>query len=147
MGPREFFLIAVIFLVLAFILFPNRQKSKSTIVKIGNATVTAEVADNDIKRIKGLMFRKSLPEFEGMLFVFGKEDYYGIWMLNMSFPIDIIWINADKTVVDIVKNAQPCRIICDTYRPKEKAQFVLEVNANFTEKYGIDIGSSVEFTI
>jgi len=93
------------------------------------------------------MFKKSLPEDEGMLFVFDEEGYHGFWMMNMSFPIDIIWINNEKKVVDIVKNAQPCKFSCPSYKPKEKAMYVLEVNANFTEEHGIRIGSYIEFEL
>ena len=136
--------IAVIILIIVFYL--KKTPIKSTNVKLGNTEITAEIADDTIKRTKGLMFRKSLAEKEGMLFVFDEENYHTFWMMNMSFPIDIIWINKEKKVVDITKNAQPCKIICSTtYRPKERAMYVLEVNANFTEEHKIKIGSLVEF--
>jgi len=80
-----------------------------------------------------------------MLFIFDTEDKYGIWMENMSFPIDIIWISADKQVVDIKTNAQACVIDCETYSPQENALYVLEVNAGFVEKNGVAIGDTVDF--
>lgn len=132
-------------IIVLFIILYLKKPTKYTNVKIGNTEVRAEIADTIIKRTKGLMFRKSLPENEGMLFVFDKEDYHGFWMMNMSFPIDIIWINKDKKVVDILKDAQPCGLICSTHKPKEKTMYVLEVNANFTEKHGIKVGSTLEF--
>ena len=93
------------------------------------------------------MFRKNLPENEGMLFVFEREDYHGFWMMNMSFPIDIIWMDSGKKIVHIEKNLQPCRITCTSYKPNEKAMYVLEVNANFTDKHGIELGSVVKFSV
>jgi len=116
-------------------------------VKIDDVAIKAEIADTDEKRLRGLMFRESLPESEGMLFVFDKEDYYGFWMMNMSFPIDIIWISANHTVVHIEKNVQPCKVSCPFYTPNEKALYVLEVSGNFTEKHGIKLGSVTQFAI
>lgn len=135
------------FVIVLLIIFLLKKPSvKYTNVKVGGTKIRAEIADNFISQAKGLMFRKSLPEKEGMLFIFDEENYQTFWMMNMSFPIDIIWINKEKKVVDITKNAQPCKIICSTtYRPKEKAMYVLEVNANFTEQNKIKIGSLVEF--
>ena len=143
----EIIILSGVVIVLLIIIFLKKSPTKYTNVKIGDTEVRAEIADTLIKRTKGLMFRKSLSENEGMLFVFDKEDYHSFWTMNMSFPIDIIWINKEKKVVDIEKNAQPCRLSCSTYKPKEKAMYVLEVNANFTEKHGIEIGSSLDFKL
>jgi len=141
-GPELVIILLVV--VLATVIFVrNLQTTKWVNVRIGKAVVRAEVADNVAKQIKGLMFRKGLEENEGMLFEFGKEGYHNIWMINMSFSIDIIWIN-DGKVVDIKKDAQPCRIVCPSYSPKSPAKYVLEVNANFTEKNSIKIGTEAE---
>jgi hypothetical protein len=143
----EIIILSVITVFLLIILFLKKPSVKYTNVKVGNTKIRAEIADTLIERTKGLMFRKSLPENEGMLFVFNDEDYHSFWMMNMSFPIDIIWINKEKKVVDIAKNVQPCKLICSTYTPKEKAMYVLEVNANFTEEHGIKIGKILEFQL
>ena len=135
--------IVVALILSVYIFFQSKTSFKK--VKIGNVTIDAEVADTTLKRIKGLMFRQSLADKNGMLFLFDTDDYHGIWMMNMSFPIDIIWINSEHKIVDIVKDAQPCRIICPVYKSKEKTRYVLEVNAGFTDKYSVDIGDSVKF--
>ena len=114
---------------------------------INNVSIRAEIADNMITRSKGLMFRKSLPENEGMLFVFDREGYHRFWMMNMSFPIDIIWINNEKKVAYIVKDAEPCVLTCNSYVSEKEAKYVLEVNANFTTKNKIKIGTKVNFTL
>ena len=142
-GPELIIIIALVLIVAVFFLKGIMQPAKRMEVKVGNATVNAEVADTLPKQIKGLMFRSSLPQNEGMLFDFGEEGYHEIWMMNMSFPIDIVWINNGK-VVDIRGDAQPCKIFCPSYGPKEPARYVLEVNANFTNKHGIKIGTKVE---
>ena len=91
------------------------------------------------------MNRDSLGENEGMLFIFDKEDYYSFWMLNTRIPLDIIWINANKEIIHIERNLQPCTDSCPKYSPNEKALYVLEVNANYTSKNGINIGDKVAF--
>jgi hypothetical protein len=143
----EIIFLYVTVIVLLIIFFLKKPSGKYMNVKVGNTQIRAEIADTFITRTKGLMFRKSLPENEGMLFIFNKEGYHGFWMMNMSFPIDIIWIDKEREVVYIEKNAQPCGLICSSYIPKEKAMYVLEVNANFTEEHVIKIGSSLEFEL
>ena len=142
----------ILLLVLAVIAYAyfslSKSNAKFTSVKIGNATVNAEVADTFAKQIRGLMFRKSINENDGMLFTFSSEGYQGIWMMNMSFPIDIIWINSSRQVVSIQKNAQPCTLTsCPTYKPSEPAMFVLEVNAGFCGKHDIKVGSKSQFIL
>jgi uncharacterized membrane protein (UPF0127 family) len=144
MNPAIILLLAAAALVIILNLFKTSGHTKVT---IGNATVNAEVADTFLKQSKGLMGRKSLKEDEGMLFVFNIEQYHRFWMLNMSIPIDIIFLGKDKTVVDILKNAQPCGLSCESYTPKEKAMYVLEAKANFTERHRIRIGTKADFNL
>lgn len=110
-----------------------------------NVRVRAEVAQSAQERKTGLMLRQYLAAKEGMLFVFPKEERHGIWMKNMLFPLDIIWISEDKEVVYIVAGALPCLETCNVIAPEKKAKYVLEVNAGFTEKYRIRAGDKVRF--
>lgn len=110
-----------------------------------NICVQAEIVDTESKRQLGLMFRKSLPENEGMLFIFEQEERYNFWMKNMQVSLDIIWIDKDKRVVDIRINVPPCKDSCEGLTPRGKAQYVLEVNAGFTERNRIKIGDEVSF--
>jgi len=143
-----YFAIVLLLLVIILVILANPFKTAYYIdVKIGDTKVNAEVADTFAKKVKGLMFRKNLSEKEGMIFPFDEEGYQGIWMMNMSIPIDIIWMDKDKKVVDVVKDAQPCGLSCGSYTPKEKAMYVLEVKANFTERHGVKIGSKATFKL
>ena len=120
-------------------------KKRYTKVKIGGVTINAELADSVLKRAKGLMGRKSLGEKEGMLFLFEREGYHKFWMMNMMIPIDIIFIDKNKTVVDVVKNAKPGGLICEKYKPKNRSMYVLEDRANFTERNRVRSGSKLNF--
>jgi len=107
-----------------------------------------EVMVKDEDRQMGLMFRASLPEDRGMLFVFGRPDFYGIWMKNCKFPIDILWLDPDKKVVDVARSVPPCKEEdCPTYRPLRRATYVVELGAGQAAREKADLGTTVEFTL
>ena len=104
-----------------------------------------EISDNDIERSVGLMYRTSLSENNGMLFIFESQGIYSFWMKNTKIPLDIIWINKDLEVVDIKKNVQPCASErCESYSSTFDSLYVLEINSGLTEKYDINIGDKVK---
>ena len=147
MAKKIFKPLAILFgiiTILVIFILGKPKSTKYTNVEIGGTVIKVEIADTMEKQVRGLMFRENLGENEGMLFVFGREDFQGIWMMNMSFPIDIIWIDSGNNIVDVVKKAQPCRLDCPTHVPKERAKYVLEVNSGFAEKHGIKIGDTVD---
>lgn len=141
MKSRRLFII----FALALLSLPPSGYAATKKVCIKGVCVRAEVADSKSKRAQGLMFMKSLDEKSGMLFVFNKEAKYGFWMKNMLFPLDIIWINAKKMIVDIDAGVSPCKGDCDTIAPKAPVRYVLEVNSGFTKKNNIKVGDRVKF--
>lgn len=104
------------------------------------------IADTFATQLVGLMYRSGLGKGEGMLFVFGRESRWGIWMQNMKFPIDIIWLDKDWVVVGIKRNARPARSFLDVsvYRPRRAARYVLEFAAGFASRNRIRIGDAVQ---
>ncbi len=129
--------------VIIFIAAGNVKSLKNVCAK--DFCIQAEVVRTDKARQKGLMFRKSMPQDQGMLFIFEKEGLLSFWMKNMRFPLDIIWIGWDKKIVDIYEYALPCKDVCKTITPQANAQFVWEVNAGFVKQHGIRIGDSLNF--
>ena len=122
--------------------------SKQNLVLIDNGkekiSVKVEIADNNEERAKGLMFRSSLEQDSGMLFVFNDEDYLSFWMKNTLIPLDALFISKSFEIVDI-KHMEPCKQdTCMSYRPIKPAKYVLEVNGNFTVKNKIKPGDRVE---
>ncbi|MCS6789079.1 MAG: DUF192 domain-containing protein, partial [Patescibacteria group bacterium] len=135
--------------ILGFYFFGfNKLNYKKAIVIINNYKFNVELADNTVKRSKGLSGRSHLKEDEGMLFLFDNYDNYGFWMKDMKFPLDLIWIKDDK-IVDISSNVlpEPQKSIFNltVYYPKESVNKVLEINAGLSDKYGFKIGDRVEF--
>ena len=135
-----------IFIIFLLVFLISCAKSPNQIlIENGERTIkmNVEIADDNGKRMQGLMYRKELGENSGMLFVFDNEDYYSFWMKNTLIPLDIIFISKDMEIVDI-KNAQPCNEDpCALYKPSKPAKYVLEVNNGFAAKNGIKSGNKV----
>lgn len=110
------------------------------------ACIQIERAVSGPELAQGLMFRKSLEENSGMLFVFSDAKTRSFWMKNTLIPLDMIWIGVDKKIVGITKNVQPCRTpACESYSSGKPVKFVLEVNAGFSEKHLLKPGDKAEF--
>jgi hypothetical protein len=118
--------------------------SKSTTIQIGSQVVQAKIVNSEPERSKGLSGTKTLKEGHGMLFVFDYSANWAIWMKDMHYSIDIIWLDETAKVVDIARNISP-----DTYpesfSPRQPARYVLEVPAGFADRYGIGINTLASF--
>ena len=122
-------------------------------VKISGKTINVEIADTEEKRKQGLSGKQKddFKDDSGMLFVFETIGRPIFWMVDMNFPIDIVWI-ANEKIVDIdvnvphpESNTPPNSL--PRYSPSQSVEYVLEVNAGFTEKHGIKVGDKVEFSL
>lgn len=111
-------------------------------VSIGDKKIQVEVAKTQKEKTKGLSGRKSLPEDQGMLFINEEPAKSSIWMKDMNFAIDIIWIDENQKVIGVEKEVSP-----DTYpnkfRPSEPVKYILEVNAGFVDRNNIAEGSKL----
>jgi hypothetical protein len=110
------------------------------VVKIGNRTFRAAVADNIGRRAQGLSGRGSMAEDEAMLFDFPITMKYSFHTKDMKFPLDIIWIRNGR-IVDISEDV-PVR--CPKVKPRSAVDMVLEVNAGLVRRFGIKTGDRVE---
>jgi uncharacterized protein len=105
--------------------------------------IDVEIAENDAERAKGLMYRPYLPDSVGMLFIFDRAEPQAFWMKNTAIPLDIIYVDENRKVVSIQKNTTP---YSEQSLPSyQNAQFVVEVNAGFTDRHGIREGDTISF--
>ncbi len=112
----------------------KRLRYRKANVALGRLRLDALVADSFLKRMIGLMFRNELSGRECMLFIFGRPGRYGIWMKNMRFSIDVVWIDDKFNVVDYAQNLKPCsKIICRTYYPETESKYIIEAEAGFVK--------------
>ena len=100
-----------------------------------------EIADDDSKRANGMMYRSKMEEDQGMLFIFPNEAYQSFWMLNTVLSLDIIFINADREIVNIHKGTTP--FSKQSYPSTAPAQFVVEVLAGYCDRHGIKAGDKI----
>jgi M6 family metalloprotease-like protein len=116
-------------------------------ILIGGVLLTVVLATTLPAQERGLSGLPSLPRNEGMLFVFDHEDYWAFWMINMSFPLDIIWFNSARQVVWTEPDLKPCPPSnCPVIMPPVKSMYVLEVNAGFITAHHITIGTTFSFS-
>ena len=118
-------------------------------VTVNGLVLVTDISVTNEQRTKGLSEKDDLAENEAMLFVFGSEAKHTFWMKDMKFPIDIIWIDSDKTIIHIENNLQPCssEVLCPTYKPNDDSMYVLETVGGFAEKYNILKGTRVGFEL
>ena len=140
--------LSTIFFLVFLIIFLANCTKKPNQISIDNGEkiikVNVEIADDDYGRQQGLMFRKSLNENDGMIFIFENEDFRSFWMKNTLIPLDMIFINENFEIVEI-KNAMPCNEDpCATYSSAKPAKYVLEINEGFAEKNSIEAGDKVD---
>lgn len=120
---------------------PAQPMGKTRIV-VGSATLLVDIADTDEERIQGLSGRESLPEGEGLLFLFDTADSWGIWMKDMQFPIDILWADAEGRISTIAADISPATYP-EVFLPSAPAQYVLELPAGYAAKAGIAEGDKI----
>lgn len=126
-----------------FVLEPQLRPHVS--VQLGGASFSARVAATDEEKVKGLSGTSSLADNEAMLFVYDRDEKWSIWMKDMRYPIDIVWLDKGKKVVHIVKNAPPESYPYESFAPNEGARYVLELAAGVTARRSITIGSQAVF--
>ena len=111
----------------------NLKHKKKTIAKI-------RVYNTILGKAKGLMFAPPLQKKQGIILASSKEDLFGIHMLFVFFPIDVVWLNKQKKVIHIVRNIKPFTL---SVQPPKKAQFIVELPKNAS--VNIKQGDKLEF--
>ncbi len=109
------------------------------------ARIDIEMADDVDARARGLMYRRSIPENAGMLFIQEVEEIQSFWMKNTFIPLDILFVDTNKRIVTIHTHTATEKEW--NYASTEPALYVVEVNAGFSERHGIDTGDRIEFTL
>lgn len=139
-------ILSLLILALGVLLFAQSLFSllNDDTLTINGQRVQVTVVDTPEERAQGLSGRNKLGDKEGMLFKFSSPDYYCIWMKDMKFPIDIIWLDESKKAITIKENATPDsfpRSFC----PEAPAKYVLEINAGKAKAWKIDNISRASF--
>jgi uncharacterized membrane protein (UPF0127 family) len=123
------------------------METKTIKILSGNKAVrlSVQVADTQRKREKGLMFVGTLPENEGMLFVFPTKTRGSFWMKNTWIPLSIAFLDSDGKILKI-RDMMPCKGgRCPSYYPGLSYRYAIEVNLGWFKKNQIKEGDYVKF--
>ena len=112
-------------------------------------TVIAETMLRDVDQMRGMMFRDSLAKDRGMLFVHTADENHPYWMYQVRIPLDIIWMDHSRRIVEISANAPPCPSKsahdCPNFGGHEKSRYVLELAGGGAAQYGLKVGEQLKF--
>ena len=107
--------------------------------------LTVEIARTEAEHAQGLMYRTSLANDYGMLFVFDAPQELSFWMKNTKIPLEVLFFDAQGKFVSM-QSMVPCvPDRCPSHPSNGLAQYALEVNAGFAEAQGIGAGSSIDY--
>jgi len=126
--------------------------AKMPSVKIGKNVVKLEVAASDKEIQRGLMYRTSMPEDQGMVFLFHPPRAVNFWMYHTLIPLDMLFVK-DGKIVKIFENVPPCRSEdpkeCPLYPegPGMTVSEVIELNGGYSKRHEVKEGDSVNFQI
>lgn len=132
------------FVLLMFLAGLLAASERFVTVYVQDKPFIVEIADTPEKHARGLMFRRSLKDDRGMLFIFGEDDYRSFWMKNTMIPLDIIYLNRERQIVDMHLSVPPCcGDPCPAYVSKFPARYVLELKGGMAEKLNLKIGDKI----
>lgn len=115
----------------------------------GSVSLFVEVAETRAQQRCGLMHRFSMPENQGMLFVYTSDDDGGFWNRNTEIPLQLAWIAADGTILELTDMAAADRSSPDypiTYRPDQPYRYVIEANQGWFSNQGIEVGNTIDLS-
>lgn len=105
--------------------------------------IDVEIASTDFQRQMGLMFRPEMEWEHGMLFLFDREVRQSFWMKNTIIPLDILYVNSNREIIDIYHSVDT--MSNDSYPSSAPAIYVVEVNAGYCKEHGIVTGDKIMF--
>ncbi|MFZ9886072.1 MAG: DUF192 domain-containing protein [Myxococcota bacterium] len=110
----------------------------------GELRFEVEVARTPQQRARGLMFRESLADNAGMIFLFDHDEDHSFWMKNTKVPLDMIFIDSAGVIVGMVENAEPFSL--NSRSIGEPSRYVLEVTGGTCRRLGIAPGQRFRFS-
>jgi uncharacterized membrane protein (UPF0127 family) len=119
--------------------------AEGSYVELKGKRFTVEVAESQEKQALGLMFRETMPDDHGMVFIFPAEGMRSFWMKNTKIPLDIFYFDEDLKLVNVSENTPPCRSSrCPGYPSTGPAKYVLELNAGKAAELGARPGDELK---
>ncbi|MGO8692724.1 MAG: DUF192 domain-containing protein [Rectinemataceae bacterium] len=114
---------------------------RTAVFRVGPATIKAEIARSEIERERGLMYRQTLPDGTGMLFVFDSDQHLSFWMKNTFLPLSLAYIASDGIISQMV-DLSPQSL--DPRQSERSVRYALEVPQGWFDRAGVKVGDRVE---
>ncbi|PIN99755.1 hypothetical protein COT72_04950 [archaeon CG10_big_fil_rev_8_21_14_0_10_43_11] len=134
---------SILTLTVLFMLGCTSISTTQPTVTIANHTFYVDLAKSAFEKNTGLSNRYTLAQDWGMLFVYEEEQQVRYWMKDMRFPLDIMWLDENRTITHLVENAPACKTACQIY--DANATYILEVNAGIIQALNVSTGDMVMF--
>ncbi len=144
--PTACALIALALLLLGATSEVNPPLAEGRLIVGDRVTIAVELARSTDEKVRGLSNRPSLAAGRGMAFVYERPQPIGIWMKDMRFALDIVWIR-DGRIVHIEKNAPPLTAAAPEKVYTATGDIVLEVPAGYTSDKNIRVGDSARLVL
>ena len=135
--------IIALVLVASAVLYVRTLPHSQPLLQVGNRSYAATVLRTETELQKGLSGTERLASDHAMVFVFPHDAKWGIWMKDMNYPIDILWLDKAHKVVHMVADAQPSSYPKTTFTPAAKARYVIELPSGTIKATGVTIGTIV----
>lgn len=123
--------------------FPN-PRLPTVELKIGTVSIKAEVAKTPAERERGLMFRSSLADGAGMLFVFETDQRLSFWMKNTKIPLSIAFISSNGVIRQIA-DLEPFSLA--SVQSERSVRYALEVPRGWFSRAGVGVGDRVDLSV
>lgn len=114
----------------------------------GGQQIQAETAVDQQQLVRGLRYRDKLAPDHGMMQFWRAPGRYPYWMYQVGMPLDIVWIDANRRIVEIVANAPACNgdpKACPHYGGTRDSLYVLQLAGGMAAKYRLELGQTLEF--
>jgi uncharacterized protein len=151
MKPLYIIFVLVLLCSILFFLIFEPQYDKEVFVNIlmpSGKELTLKQSETIDQITKGLSHEKTLSDYDGMIFVFNQPQTVNFWMKDMNFPLDILYLDENKVVVEIFSQVQPCQVGSPENCPKLKSQnsnikYVIEIPSGSYSQYQIEVGKKI----
>jgi uncharacterized membrane protein (UPF0127 family) len=142
----EKFAIAAVLIIIGGTMIWWQMSQDESLVRLDGRSYHVSIMRTDAQLEKGLSGTTNLPSGDAMLFVFSSDSDWQMWMKDMNYPIDMVWLNDAQQVVYTVKNAQPSSYDkanpskSTLFQSRSPAHYVIELPSGTIERTGIKNG-------
>jgi len=128
----------------------QRDDAKTIIIAFPNGVeIEAEVADTPEKLLFGMAFLDALPTNGGMIYIFESTGPHRVTTKQYRFPVDMIWVDESRHIVDIAENVPPCKLDTCPWHGSESSsvRYLIQTAAGFSKRAGLEVGSELKYTL